>query len=133
MPRLVWFAPAAAFVVVALTLSAPAADSEAPAGFLSLFNGKDFAGWKVPNGDNGHWKVKGGVIDYDARSEAKGDKNLWTQKSFRDFVLHVEWRLKTDKGYPNQVPVILPDGSHNREGGKEVRVEVEDVDSGIYL
>ena len=41
-----------------------------PPGFTALFNGKDFTGWKVPEGDGGHWKVEGGVIDYDAQSEA---------------------------------------------------------------
>ena len=51
------------------TASLPAAD----AGFVSLFNGKDLTHWKVPAGDNGHWKVLDGVIDYDARSEAPGD------------------------------------------------------------
>src|SRR5262249_50193442 len=31
-------------------------------------------------------------------------------------------------------PVILPDGSHKKdENGKEVRIDIEDVDSGIYL
>ena len=35
-------------------------------GFVSLFNGRDLSGWKVPAGDNGHWKVVDGVIDYDA-------------------------------------------------------------------
>ena len=80
---------------------------------IQLFNGKDFTGWKVPAGDNGHWKVlKDGVIDYDAKSEAKGDKSLWTEKSYKDFVLMVDWRLKTDKGFMNKVPIILPDGNH---------------------
>ena len=41
-------------------------------GFVSLFNGIDLKGWKVPEGDNGHWKVVDGVIDYDARSESPG-------------------------------------------------------------
>ena len=58
--------------LLALASSLPAAD----AGFTSLFNGKDLTHWKVPAGDNGHWKVLDGVIDYDARSEAPGDKNL---------------------------------------------------------
>src|SRR5207247_150006 len=61
-------------------------------GFVSLFNGRDLSGWKVPVGDNGHWKVVGGVIDIDARSEASGDKSLWSEKEFGDFVLRVEWR-----------------------------------------
>ena len=50
------------------------ADNTAPAGFVSLFNGKDFTGWKVPDGDGGHWKVVDGVIDYDAGSQSKGTR-----------------------------------------------------------
>jgi len=110
-------------------------DGVIPPGFTPLFNGKDFTGWKVPAGDNGHWKVlPGGIIDYDAKSEAKGDKSLWTEKSYKDFVLMADWRLKTDRGYPNKVPHILPDGSHKiGDDGKEIRIDIEDVDSGIYL
>ena len=69
---------ASVFVVTAiaafLTVSGRGGAADAPAGFTPLFNGKDLAGWKVPEGDNGHWKVVDGVIDYDARSEATGDK-----------------------------------------------------------
>ena len=36
------------------------AGPEPPPGFVSLFNGKDFTGWTVPEGDNGHWKVLDG-------------------------------------------------------------------------
>jgi hypothetical protein len=124
----------AALFVAALVPGAPAADNTPPEGFTALFNGKDLKGWKVPEGDNGHWKVVNGVIDYDARSEAKGDKNLWTEKSYKDFTLLIDWRLKTDKGFTNRVPVILPDGSHKKgDDGKELRQEIEDADSGIYL
>src|SRR5690606_26138906 len=63
-------------------------------GYRSLFNGKDLSGWKIPEGDGGHWNVIDGVIDYDARSEAEGDKSLWTSEEFEDFRLHVEWRFK---------------------------------------
>src|SRR6266436_623973 len=96
-------------------------------GFVSLFNGHDLSGWKVPVGDNGHWKVVDGTIDCDAKSEAKGDKSLWSEKSFRDFILRVDWRLKDDQpGYKNKVPIILPDGSHKKDTeGKEIRVEIE--------
>lgn len=107
---------------------------EPPEGFVSLFNGKDLSGWKVPEGDNGHWKVKNGVIDYDARSEGTGDKCLWSDKSYRDFVLKIDWRLKDEPGFKNRVPVILPDGSHKKDAeGKEERIEIEDADSGVYL
>ncbi|HEY2158668.1 MAG TPA: family 16 glycoside hydrolase, partial [Isosphaeraceae bacterium] len=70
--------PVALFVGLLATSPARAADNTPPAGFVALFNGKDLAGWKVPEGDGGHWKVVDGVIDYDAGSEAKGDKSLWT-------------------------------------------------------
>src|SRR5207248_2264383 len=97
-------------------------------GFVKLFNGKDLSGWKVPEGDNGHWKVVDGVIDYDAKSEAKGDKSLWTEKSYGDFVLKVDWRLKKEPGLKHEVDVIGPDG---KSTGK--KVEIDDVDSGIYV
>jgi hypothetical protein len=126
---------AAALFALLATLAAPARGDDPPKGFTALFNGKDFTNWKVPAGDNGHWKVVDGVIDYDARSEAKGPKHLWTEKSYKNFVLRVDWRFKTDeKGYMNKVPVILPDGNTKKgDDGKELKVEIEDVDSGIYL
>lgn len=108
--------------------------NDPPPGFESLFNGKDLSGWKVPAGDNGHWKVVDGVIDYDARSEAKGDKSLWTEKSYGDFILLVDWRLKKEPGQKHGVPVILPDGTTKKgKDGKDETVELDDVDSGIYL
>ena len=102
-------------------------------GYDILFNGKDLAGWKVPEGDNGHWKVIDGVIDYDAMSEAKGNKSLWTDESFEDFTLHVEWRLKRTSGL-YQMPTILPDGSYKTdEDGNVIRVPTPNADSGILL
>src|SRR5688572_5415173 len=86
-----WRACACAVFCFLSSLAAPAvalgAGNEPPAGFVSLFNGRDLAGWTVPTGDNGHWKVVDGVIDYDAQSEAKDDKSLWTQREFGNFVL----------------------------------------------
>src|SRR3954467_7033368 len=84
-----------------------------PAGFVALFNGKDLSGWKVPPGDNGHWKVIDGVIDYDARSEASGSKDLWTEKSYRNFVVRLDWRIKQTSG-PFTMPVVLPDGTEQK-------------------
>src|SRR5437899_12311285 len=106
MFRMRWLALTAAALVGTAGLALYAADNGAPRGFTSLFNGKDLSGWKVAEGDNGHWKVKDGVIDYDARSEAPKDKSVWSDKSYRDFTLRLDWRLKTEPGYPNQVPDI---------------------------
>jgi len=109
-------------------------DNEPPPGFTALFNGKDLSGWKVPAGDGGHWKVVDGVIDYDAQSEAKGDRSLWLEQEFADFELHVDWRIK-EAPYTNlNVPYILPDGTHARDiHGKELKLALPDADSGIYL
>lgn len=102
--------------------------------FVSLFNGKDLTNWKVPQGDNGHWKVVDGVIDYDAESEAKEDKNLWTEKSYKDFILYVDWRIKETPWNNPRVPLILPNGDHKlNEKGEEITMVVPDSDSGILL
>lgn len=102
-------------------------------GFAPLFNGEDFTGWVVPEGDNGHWKVVNGVIDYDAQSEAAGEKHLWSEKEYGDFVLKLDWRIKQTTGL-YQVPVVLPDGTHQLDAsGKEIKVPLPNADSGIYL
>ena len=84
-----------------------ATDKKIPDGFTALFNGKDLTNWKVPEGDNGHWKILDGVIDYDAESEAKADKNLWSEKSYKDFILYVDWRIKETPWKNPSVPIIL--------------------------
>ena len=102
--------------------------------FVSLFNGKDLSGWKIPEGDNGHWKVVDGVIDYDAMSEAKGDKSLYTEKTYGDFTLRVEWRIKETPYINPNVPIIKPDGTHKKgPDGRDVRMAVPDSDSGILF
>ena len=125
--------PTIVAVLTLLTLSGAAAMQEA--GFTSLFNGKDLTGWKVPAGDNGHWKVVDGVIDYDAESEAPAnDKSLWSEREFANFVLRVDWRIKGTPYINPGVPIILPSGLHKKDAdGKEIRTSVPDSDSGIYL
>lgn len=105
-----------------------------PDDFENLFNGEDFTNWKVPEGDNGHWKILDGVIDYDAESEATGNKSLWTEKEYKDFELYVDWRIKETPYNNPRVPIIMPDGTHKLdENGEEIRMVVPDSDSGILL
>ena len=102
-------------------------------GFTPIFNGKDLEGWKIPEGDGGHWKVLDGVIDYDARSEAK-DKNLWSAKEYGDVTIQVEWRIKETPWVNPNVYDILPDGTHKKgPDGKEIKLALPDSDSGILL
>ena len=119
------------FCVLSLALSGQAQQSKG----VSLFNGKDLSGWKIPAGDNGHWKVVDGVIDYDAESESTAaDKSLWSERTYGDFTLHVDWRIKATPYVNPNVPIIRYDGTHKKDAdGKEIRISVPDSDSGILL
>jgi hypothetical protein len=117
----------------ALVLAAPPG-SASEEGFTVLFDGKDLSQWIIPQGDNGHWKIVDGVIDYDARSEAAGNKNLVSKGQYGDFVLKLEWKLKETPFENPNVPYVLPDGTHARDvNGKELKIKLPDSDSGVYL
>jgi hypothetical protein len=126
------------FAALLVSIISYAQDTEqmknVPEGFVSLFNGQDFNNWITPEGDNGHWKIIDGVIDYDAESEAKGDKSLWSEKVYKDFILYVDWRIKETPWKNPRVPIILPSGLHKLdENGKQIQTVVPDSDSGILM
>jgi len=109
-------------------------ESLAGKGFTALFDGKSLAGWKADDaGHAGHWAPKDGwILSYDGKSKAK-DKNLWTDKEYKDFVLICDWRWKGE-GPKMKRPIILPNGGEKKDGkGKVVTEEVSELDSGIYL
>jgi hypothetical protein len=72
---------------------------EKEAGFVSLFNGKDFSGWRFSGGkEDGaseapNWKVKDGVISL----SGGGSPHLGTEREYADFELRLEWRALRDK------------------------------------
>lgn len=130
--RILAAAGAAAVVALAAPACATAQAGDPPAGFRSLFNGRDLSGWRIPEGDGGHWRVVDGVIDYDAQSQAAGNKSLFTEAEFGDYVLRIDWRLKEVPYLNPNVPIILPDGTHKLDSeGKVIRTTVPDADSGI--
>lgn len=102
--------------------------------FVSLFDGKTLNGWKIPEGDNGHWRVVDGIIDYDGKSEAPGDKTLWTEKEYVDFTLKIDWRL-TKEPVEEDVPWVLPDGNYelNADGTRKTVKVMDAGDSGVLL
>ncbi len=118
-----------------LPTSNPPANEVAPVieGFRSLYTGLDLANWKNDPGHKGHWQPRDWVLDYDGKSEAKGDSaadagHLWTEQEFGDFELICDWRL-TAKTKKSKRPLIHPNGD---EGPEEE--EFDDAgDSGIYL
>lgn len=68
-------------------------------GFVPLFNGKDFSGWRFSGGkEDGakeapNWKVKDGMIFL----SGGGSPHLATEKEYTDFELRFEWRALKDK------------------------------------
>jgi len=105
-------------------------------GFRSLFTGLDLRNWKRNPGHEGHWVARDWILDYDGKSTAEPgeEKNLWSEKEYRNFKLIVDWNLPGET-MVDSMPVILPDGSYAKdENGKELRDFVTDAgDSGIYL
>ncbi len=95
-----WTAAVAA--LLACAIEAPAqklTDEEAKDGFVSLFNGKDFTGWrfgessaladKLPD----NWKVEDGVI----KLSGGGSPHCASQWDYEDFDVRFEWRAMRDK------------------------------------
>jgi hypothetical protein len=70
---------------------------ERQAGFVSLFNGRDFTGWRFTGdpapADVPNWKVADGVIQL----AGGGRPHLATQLEFGDFEMRFEWRALKPK------------------------------------
>jgi hypothetical protein len=82
-------------VLVAAGLSVadePAAPDEV--GFVSLFDGKTLSGWE---GDMDLWKIENGMIVGDSPG-IKRNEFLGTAKSFGDFELRLDFRLRNGDG-----------------------------------
>lgn len=87
-----------AVVVVGLSsIASPAraedlSDDEKNAGFVSMFNGRDFSGWRftgdVPADKATNWKVADGLIQL----SGGGSPHLATEKEYADFEMRFEWR-----------------------------------------
>jgi hypothetical protein len=88
--------------LLACGLRAPAqklTDEEAKDGFVSLFNGKDFTGWRfsdssaLPDKLPDNWKVEDGVI----KLSGGGSPHCASQWDYEDFDVRMEWRAMRDK------------------------------------
>lgn len=111
----------------------PTANTEGvkAAGFTQIFDGKSLAGWKTGPNPPTNWFVHNGILQHTGK---KGDINdLWSEKTYQNFTLVFDWRW-SDRGPLMQRPVIQPDGTEKKNAdGSPVTVEVEELDSGIYL
>ncbi len=113
-------------VTIAIILAATSAVANPPEGegWVSLFNGRDLSGWKLQGQKPGQtvpetsdWKVVDGTIDYNA----KDGKSLLTTRSFKNYTLRIDWRLKTAKDIY---------GKESDENGKPIR---HNPDSGVFM
>lgn len=120
-----------AFRNIRISEIAPAANIEGvmAAGFKRLFDGKTLSGWK--HGNNPEWVVSDGILKHSGRRGEPAD--LWTEKEFGDCTLVFDWRW-SGKGPMQGRPTILPDGNSKLgPDGNPLLIEIEELDSGIYL
>lgn len=109
--------------------SAPAPET----GFQLLYNGLDLSGWKTTEQARPHWKSQDWILHYDGKAP-EPEPHLWTERSFKDFVLICDWRW-VDRPKKNALPIVQPDGSYaTNPDGSQKTAELPDAgDSGIYL
>ncbi len=109
---------------------------EATEGFVPLFDDRSFDGWEFEPQFAGHWVARDGVISCDGKVKVKrgGERNLWTEKEYADFVLVGDWRL-TGKPEKAMMNAFAPDGEFLRDAdGKVKKHEILNAgDSGIYV
>jgi hypothetical protein len=111
----------------------PPANLEAvkAAGFTSLFDGKTLAGWKHAAPERSSWRAENGILRHNGKPGP--DQHLWTEGEYGDFTLVFDWRWPRP-GPLAKRPVLLPDGSEKKGADGQVElVEVEELDSGVYL
>lgn len=82
---------------------------------IQLFNGKDLSGWEM-EGEKKQWVVQNGEL-----TSPESGSNLITKEKFRDFKLHIEFKLKKNSNsgvylrgrYETQVIDNAPDAHPN--------------------
>lgn len=82
--------------------------AETTPSFQPLFNGKDLTGFKDAVG-NQFWRIEHGVLVGENDAALKGN-TLWTEKSYRDFVLEFDarWKAETPRGVDTGVEMRNP-------------------------
>ncbi len=100
-----------------------APESKTPEGFVSIFDGKTLSGWKHEK-DISNWTASNGILKHNGK--AGPTTHLWTEKSYKDFTMVLDWRW-SGRGEMKMQPVILPDGTHKE------KAEVEELDSGVLM
>src|SRR5688572_16493213 len=85
------------FLLLTATMSIAQEDSKKEEGFVPLFDGKSFAGWKVNANTPKSWKIENGMMVV-----MGGSNSIYTEKKYDDFILRLEFRPEK-KGYNSGV------------------------------
>jgi hypothetical protein len=94
------------------------ADKGPPAGFTSLFNGKDLSGWKVNEGGNlDRWGAADGLLF----TRGAGGGWLMTEAEYEDFELHLEFRVPRAGNSGVALRSALT-GAPHLEAGMEIQI-----------
>ncbi len=106
-------------------------DGVRAAGFSQIFDGTSLAGWKPDTDSTTEWAAGNGILKHQGRPGDTTD--LWTEKEFGNFTLVFDWRW-SGRGPRKSQPVVLADGTNKLDAdGQPELVEIEELDSGIYL
>ena len=107
--------------------------AESHEGFVPLFDGRGFEGWKMNDTIGQVWRIEG--ARFAAKASVRGkDLHLWTEKNYRNFELVVDWRLTQEPRMRSRA-TFTSDGLYIRdELGHQIRKDILDSgDSGIFL
>ncbi|MBN1360025.1 MAG: DUF1080 domain-containing protein [Sedimentisphaerales bacterium] len=133
MKRLVIISVGLLCVVSSVVVSAGAAESgEAlvPKEKTVLFNGKDFAGWKLFVPDPSHdvaqtWSVKDGILCCEGRPAGY----MRTETAYADYHLHVEWRWP---GQPGNNGVLIHNSGPDKVWPKSLECQLQSGSAGDF-
>jgi hypothetical protein len=84
---------AVSLLCVSVWAAEPAPPAEQNEGFVPLFDGQTFEGWKTSDSTPQSWKIDNGLLQLTG-----GSSHLVTAKVYEDFVVRFEWR-PVKKGY----------------------------------
>lgn len=121
MYRALFRFPTLVFGALLLGFPPVAAAAEKDDSFVPMFNGQDLTGWKT----TGNWKVDpDGAVTLEPRPGEKGwqryDAYLTTERTYRDFVLDLEFRIL--EGGNSGVFLRVGDPSSQVDTGFEVQI-----------
>lgn len=111
--------------------NASADDSAADSGWISLFNGKDLAGWKQRNGTAVYTVEDGAIVG----TTTKGSPNsfLCTEQDYGDFELEFEVKLDTQLNSGVQIRSLsTPEYKNGRVHGYQVEIATNGNAGFIY-